>query len=151
MLLWSVAAAQADEAGPLHAVSWGDQMKTLPYWFIGFAALFGLAGMLFGIYMSVIQDFTLAPAHAHNNLIGWVTLALYGFYYKAVPAACNTRLALVQFWLALLGAATMGIGIGLAVLEKGETVVQIASVLTVAGMVLFAWIVWSNRPGLTSA
>lgn len=123
-------------------------MKSLPFWFIGFAVLFAIAGMSVGIYMGIADDHTLAPAHAHNNLIGWVTMALYGFYYKAVPAAAKTRLALIHFWLALAGSLTIGLGIALA--AQGQAIlVQIASLLVIAAMVLFAYIVWTNRAGLS--
>ena len=46
-----------------------------------------LAGMLAGIVMGIQQDFELAPAHAHFNLIGGVLLFLFGLYYRLVPAA----------------------------------------------------------------
>ena len=42
------------------------------------AALSALGGMALGISMGITQDFTLSPAHAHLNLLGWVTMALYG-------------------------------------------------------------------------
>ena len=42
------------------------------------AALAALGGMGLGIVMGISQDFTLAPAHAHLNLLGWVTMAIYG-------------------------------------------------------------------------
>jgi hypothetical protein len=124
-------------------------MKSLPYWFIGLATLFAIAGMGFGIYMSAIQDHTLSGAHAHNNLIGWVTMALYGLYYKAVPVAL-TRLALVHFWVALAGALTFGPGVAMAILGRGEILVQISSVLVVLAMLIFAYKVWTNRAGLSS-
>lgn len=123
-------------------------MRTLPFWFVAFAVLFAVVGMGLGIFMGITEDHTLAPAHAHNNLIGWVTMALYGFYYKAVPAAAKTRLALVHFWLALIGSLTIGVGIALA--NQGQpTLVQISSLVVIAAMVLFAYIVWTNRAGLT--
>jgi len=37
------------------------------------------------------------------NLLGWVTLALYGLAYRALPEAVGWRLARLQFWLATLG------------------------------------------------
>ena len=46
-----------------------------------------LCGMVFGITMGIRQDFTLAPAHAHLNLIGFVLMFLVGLYYRIVPAA----------------------------------------------------------------
>ena len=52
-----------------------------------------LIGMLAGIAMGVKQDFALAPAHAHLNLVGGVLLFLFGLYYRLVPAAAENRLA----------------------------------------------------------
>ena len=42
-----------------------------------------------GIYMGMHEDFTLAPVHAHINLLGWVTLALYGLYHRGVERAAQ--------------------------------------------------------------
>ena len=126
-------------------------MKSLPYWFLGLATLFGLAGMIWGIAMGISEDFTLAPAHAHNNLLGFVAMAIYAFYYRLVPAASNTRLAAVHFWLAFLGALTFGPGLVLQLLNMTGVVIQIASLLVVLSMAVFAWIVWTHRSGLTNA
>ena len=124
-------------------------MRSLPYWFIGLGTLFALAGMAFGIYMSAIQNFELAPAHAHNNLLGWVTMALYGFYYKAVPSAAKTRLALAHFWIAFIGALTFGPGIAMAILQKGTILVEVSSLLVILAMLIFAWTVFTNKAGMT--
>ena len=59
-----------------------------------------LVGMLAGIAMGILQNFTLAPAHSHLNLIGGVLLFLFGLYYRLIPAAGTTLLAKVQGWLA---------------------------------------------------
>ena len=48
-----------------------------------------------GIAMAMRQDFTLAPAHAHLNLLGWVSMALYGLYYRGA-AVIRPRLAWTQ-------------------------------------------------------
>lgn len=122
-------------------------MKALPFWFLAVAVILATIGMGVGIYMGISEDHTLAPAHAHNNLVGWVTLAIYGFYYKLVPAAGRSRLALVHFWLAVVGGATIGLGIAMA--AQGQSLlVQISSLLVIAAMVLFAYIVWTNRASL---
>jgi hypothetical protein len=50
-----------------------------------------LVGMLAGIAMGIAQNFVLAPAHAHLNLIGGVLLFLFGLYYlRLVPAGGTT-------------------------------------------------------------
>jgi heme/copper-type cytochrome/quinol oxidase subunit 1 len=63
-----------------------------------------LIGMLAGIAMGIQQNFTLAPAHAHLNLIGGVLLFLFGLFYRLVPAAGATTLAKVQGWIHMIGA-----------------------------------------------
>lgn len=124
-------------------------MKSLPYWFIGLGTLFALAGMVLGIYMGMSEDHSLIDAHAHNNLIGYVTMIIYGVYYRLVPAAASKRLALIHFWLALAGAATFGIGLALA-LQRITWLIQVSSLLVILAMLVFSWTVWTNRAGLTN-
>lgn len=126
-------------------------MKSLPFAFIFVASLFGLVGMAWGIQMSMSQDHTLASAHAHNNLIGFVTMMIYGVYYRLVPAAAANRLGVVHFWIALAGAVTFGPGVALAVMGNGPILAIIASLLTILSMLIFVWTIWSNRAGLTNA
>jgi len=105
-----------------------------------------LGGMLAGIMMGVEQNFTLAPAHAHLNLVGGVLLFLFGLYYRLVPAAGTTTLAKVQGWLHMIGAILFPAGVA-AVLLKGPSfeVAPIAgSLIVVAAMALFAWIVFRS-------
>jgi len=71
-------------------------MKSLPFWFVALATLFVIVGMAWGVQMSISQDHLLAPAHAHNNLIGFVTMAVYGFYYRLVPAALTLLAGLLD-------------------------------------------------------
>ena len=49
-----------------------------------------------GIGMAMAHDHSIMPAHAHLNLLGWVSLFLFGIYYKLNPALERSRLALVQ-------------------------------------------------------
>ena len=123
-------------------------MKSLPFWFVTVGAVLGLLGMAWGIQMAITQDHTLAPGHAHNNLIGFVTMVIYGVYYKLVPAAAQTRLALVHFGVALVGALTIGIGVAMATSGQGEWLAQIASIATIIGMVIFVVTIFRNRAAL---
>src|ERR1700709_707850 len=81
-----------------------------------------LAGMLAGIDMGIRQDFVLAPAHAHLNLVGGVLLFLFGLYYRLIPAARHATLAKVQGWLHIVGGIVFPVGIAL-VLLKGPSFV----------------------------
>src|ERR1043166_2925184 len=71
----------------------------------------GLAGMGLGIAMGIRQDFALAPAHAHLNLLGFVALFLAALYYRAVPEAGTRLLAKIQSGLAMFGAVLFPVGI----------------------------------------
>jgi formate/nitrite transporter FocA (FNT family) len=110
------------------------------------SAVILLAGMLAGIFMGIKQDFTLAPAHAHLNLLGGVLLFLFGLYYKLVPAAGKSALAKVQGWLHIVGAIVFPLGVAIVVL-KGESLIAlpiIGSLIVVAAMALFALIVFQT-------
>ena len=101
----------------------------------------GLGGMSMGMYMGIAQDFALTPAHAHLNLLGWVTMTLYGLYYRGSSARIG-RLARVQVGMAVLGfpAMTGGLAVmlgGVAPKEVAEPFVIGGSVLTMAAMASF--------------
>jgi len=103
-----------------------------------------LVGMVAGIAMGVQQDFTLAPAHAHLNLVGGVLLFLFGLYYRMVPAAGNSPLAKLQGWLHIVGAVVFPAGVAIVVL-KGTSYIAapiVGSLIVVAAMALFAVIVF---------
>jgi hypothetical protein len=105
-----------------------------------------LFGMLAGITMGILQNFTLAPAHAHLNLVGGVLLFLFGLYYRLVPAAGTTTLAKVQGWLHMVGAILFPAGIA-TVLLKGpsfEAAPVAGSLLVVTAMALFVVIVFRS-------
>jgi len=103
-----------------------------------------LVGMLAGIAMGIQQDFALAPAHAHLNLVGGVLLFLFGLYYRLVPAAGSSRLAKVQGWLHIVGAILFPAGVAIVVL-KGTSFIAapvVGSLVAVAAMALFVVIVF---------
>jgi hypothetical protein len=103
-----------------------------------------LAGMLAGIDMGIRQDFVLAPAHAHLNLVGGVLLFLFGLYYRLIPAAGASMLAKVQGWLHIVGGILFPAGVAM-VLLKGpsfEAAPIAGSLIVVAAMALFAVIVF---------
>ena len=103
-----------------------------------------LVGMLAGIVMGIQQDFTLAPAHAHFNLVGGVLLFMFGLYYKLVPAAGNIALAKLQGWLHIVGAILFPAGVAIVIL-KGTSFIAApiaGSLIAVAAVALFAVIVF---------
>ncbi len=107
--------------------------------FFTIAAFCGLLGMLWGSHMGMSQDHTMAPAHAHLNLLGWVTLAIMGTFYVLAGDRAPTRLAWINFVLSSTGVVVM-VPL-LAQLLAGNTalgpLMAIPEILIVTGMLTF--------------
>lgn len=118
-----------------------------------FAGLSALVGMIAGIVMGILQDFTIAPAHAHLNLLGWVTMALYGLYHRSFGRTTGW-LGWTQVLTGATGAAMIGGGLALY-LQSGDHVyfplVIVGSLLAFLGMVLFLGIVLADLMGFSRA
>ncbi|AWM88822.1 hypothetical protein [Microvirga sp. 17 mud 1-3] len=108
------------------------------------AVLFVIAGMAMGIGMAAAQDHAIMPAHAHLNLLGWVSLFLFGIYYERRPALDTSRLARIQVWL--WSAGTVVLTVSVAAIHLGYTamdpVAALASLMVLAGMLLFGYFVF---------
>ena len=105
----------------------------------------GLIGILLGIVMGIRQDFVLMPAHAHLNLLGFVTMFLSALYYRVVPEAAASGLARYQAIVSVAGAVVFPIGIACVLLgghERFEPVVIAGALTVLLGMALFAVIVF---------
>ena len=120
-------------------------MSWISVWFLRIGAIAGLCGMALGIAMGASGDHSQMPLHAHVNLIGWVTMLLYGLVYRVVPEAAESALARWQFMLAVGGLLIILPGLALIGMNDHETGTRFAiigSILTVAAMALFAVIVF---------
>ena len=112
-------------------------MGTLPNRFIATAIVFALAGMAFGIVMGIRQEFSLATVHAHWNLLGWVSMTLFGLVYKAYGTEEARGRIAAHYWVALAGNVGMPAGVLIAI-TRGQPGVAIAgSLITVLSMLLF--------------
>ena len=124
-------------------------MKDTAFWFFALAALCVTGGMIWGIQMAATGDHGMVGAHAHLNLVGWVTMALFGLYYRATPGAAASGLARVHLILAVAGVALLVPGIALAVTGQGEILAIVGSFVTLASMLVFVFTVF--RHGLGAA
>ena len=110
--------------------------------FFATAVICVLIGMSFGMYMGSNEDFTLAAAHAHLNLVGWVTMALYGTFYALTRGTLSTRLAWIHYAVSTIGAAVMIAGLSLFLAhgnDKAYVPIMVpGEVLTTLGMAIFA-------------
>ena len=112
------------------------------------AVLMVIAGMIWGIVMGISQDHSTMPAHAHLNLLGWVSLFLFGIYYHLHPAVDLNRLALVQVWIWIVGTIVLTIGVGLVYSGHavGEPITAVSSLVVLADTLLFGWLVFRREP-----
>jgi hypothetical protein len=108
------------------------------------AVLCVIAGMAMGIGMAASHDHSLMPAHAHLNLLGWVSLFLFGLYYERRPALDRSRLAFLQ--VTTWTVSTIVLTVAVSAIHLGYTgadpVAGIASVVLLSAMGLFAYLVF---------
>ncbi len=121
-------------------------MPYVSHLFFRTAIVFLVIGIAVGLHMAISGDHSVAPAHAHINLLGWVTSALFGGYYALNPAKAQRRIAMIQY-----GVYTAGIAImlpSLYVLLSGYPeigpVVAGSAFIVYAGVILFAVVLFAR-------
>jgi hypothetical protein len=119
-----------------------------------FAVLYAIAALTLGNVMGASHDFGLRTVHVHINLLGWVSASLYGVYLRLHPAIAATRLARVHFAVAHIGFLSFVTGLVLLA-QSGEQVGVIPTagggLLSLAGMILFAVLVFRTKPPVALA
>ncbi len=107
--------------------------------FLKIAVIYLFVGALLGGYMGATENFVLAPVHAHLALLGWASLALAGLIYQLYPAAAQTLLARIHFWLHNIGLPFFMLGLGLVLTghTAAASVVSIAASSVIVGLAAF--------------
>jgi hypothetical protein len=115
-------------------------------WFLRIAVLYIIAGVGLGIYMGASGNHALFPLHAHLNLLGWVAMSLFGLFYRVIPAAAESTLGKVHFWIYV--PANFAQMVLLAVVLRGNAALEPAlglfSTLVGAAFICFAVLVWRH-------
>lgn len=75
--------------------------------FFTFAALCGLTGMAWGIWMGIAENHQTFSAHAHLNLLGWVSCSLIGGFYALAKERASMKLAWINLYLLTGGVVLM--------------------------------------------
>lgn len=121
---------------------------TLSNTFLRLAVLAALIGMIWGNVMGATHDHSASSAHAHLNLLGWVSMSIYGLFYRVVPQAGRGKLAWTHFWVALTGVAIMTPSLAVVLtqyqpaLAVAAPLLALSGVIVLLGMALFAVIVF---------
>jgi hypothetical protein len=107
------------------------------------AVAIALVGMAWGIHMAISQDHSTLAAHAHLNLLGWVSLFLFGVFYRLHPALDAARIARLQVLIWLAGTVILTVGVAMihSGRPSGEPFAGVGSIIVLADMLLFGWLV----------
>jgi drug/metabolite transporter (DMT)-like permease len=115
------------------------------------AIIFLIVGISMGLNMAISQDHSAIGAHVHANLLGWVTMAIFGGYHALNPAKAERRIAMIQYIIYTVGVALLIPALYLMLTGNPslEPVVAVASLIAFAGVLLFAVIIFSSGAAVT--
>jgi len=116
--------------------------------FLKTAVVYFVVAIALGVYMGASHDLTQRPVHAHLNLLGWVSMALFGLIYHAFPAAAATALARWHFWIYQLGLPPLmaAVAAAHAGYAPADPIAGALSIVMAIGIVLFAVNLWRTVP-----
>jgi cbb3-type cytochrome oxidase subunit 1 len=113
-------------------------------------------GVLIGIAMAIVpmRAIVLRPAHAHANLLGFVSMMIFGVAYHVIPrfsghALHHRRLASAHLLLANLGLALMVGGWVLRAASVALPLVPVGALVNAAGAAAFIYNIWRTIDGAT--
>jgi peptidoglycan/LPS O-acetylase OafA/YrhL len=105
-------------------------------------------GIALGLHMGISGDHVAFTAHAHINLLGWVTSAVFGGYYALNPAKAQRKLARIHYGVYTLGLLVMLPALYLkygANMASIEPVLAGGSLIVAAGVLMFAVMVFARE------
>lgn len=115
--------------------------------FLKIAVVYFFIAVCLGLVMGIIHNFTFTSVHAHLNLLGWVSMAIFGIIYSLYPSAAETELAKTHFWLHNVGVPLMQVALFFQILTGNQALtigIIIGSVMVVVGTLLFLMNVFKN-------
>lgn len=113
-------------------------------------------GGLVGLSMAFLPGEALVyrPAHVHANLLGFVSMMIFGVAYHVMPRFAgrplpSRRVPVVHLWLANLGLALLVSGWLLrpSLSGPGNLLVRSGAVVSAVGIGLFIWTIWKTVGG----
>ncbi|MDO8426350.1 MAG: hypothetical protein Q7T24_02405 [Deltaproteobacteria bacterium] len=118
-------------------------MSNITVWFIRSAMVYFLLAIILGLYMSVAGPlYPWMQIHVHFNLLGWISMMIYGVGYHILPRFSgkqlwNDKLSYWQLWLANIGLVGMAIGWWVRNASNDSAVLLIFSLVETLSIVFF--------------
>lgn len=111
------------------------------------AIVFLIVGIMMGLQMSISGNHNVIGAHAHANLLGWVTMALFGTYYAFMREKAQSRIAMIQYGVYTVGVVIMTPSLYFMLQDNPalEPLVAAGSLIAFAGVLVFAFVVFSGE------
>jgi cbb3-type cytochrome oxidase subunit 1 len=111
------------------------------------AVCLGIVGMIIGIIMAASGNHSVFPAHAHLNLLGWVSLFLIGTFYRFHPSLDASRVALIHVGIWICGTIVLTCGVAAIFLGRLdlEPIAIAGSLIVLGDMLLFAYLVFRHE------
>lgn len=97
---------------------------------IKLAVIYLIIGICVGLFMSMTLQLKWGSAHAHVNLVGFATTAIFGIIYSIYPGAATNTLGKWHFWLHNIGVPVFLIS---AFLVQVPGMLDTAHIFTYAG------------------
>ncbi len=117
-------------------------------------AWFGIGATLGAVMSSWPNAALYRTAHFHMNLLGFVSMMIFGVAYHVIPRFTghplhDKRMAAVHFWVANAGLATLALGFLLIPLlgAKALPVQGAGGILSAIGAYLFIYNMWRTLDG----
>ena len=108
-------------------------------------------GVFVGLSMAIwpTDHILYKPGHAHANLLGFVSMMIFGVAYHIMPrfsgrALHNVRLAVIHVWLANIGLTLQVLGFVVRPhwREPGMLGVAVGGIISSAGVFMFIYNIW---------
>ena len=110
--------------------------------FFTLALFYAICGMALGLHMAIGGNHVQSVTHAHIMLAGWVSTAIFAFFYHLFPDVGSSAIAKGHFWLQTISTILMLVSLlflygGNPSIEPGAAAGSMGYLL---GVLLFAWI-----------
>lgn len=130
-------------------------MDKTSVWFIKAGMIYFLVSSIVGVSMAIWPEVITyyKAVHAHLNLLGWMSMMIFGIGYHILPRFSGRPLhspsiARTQFWLANIG--LIGMSFSWALIYHGRATGYMRILLTIFGLIevtvvlLFIYNMWKT-------
>lgn len=123
-------------------------------YFIKSALVYLGLGICMGLWMGFAPNAVIyRPAHAHLNLLGFVSMVIFGVAYHVIPRFTghqlhSARIAGVHWWASNIGLIALVLGfIFVPWLPSARYAIELGAVLSATGAFLFIYNLWRTLDG----